>query len=374
MKNILVGNCINIQYDKVNCAPKNIVLRMLLSFDDEDFPCDYIVDDPMLLKNYIGKLFLAAREAIDGEFDKYTNCTAERKGLDDFKQRYADKKKSLRITDIGFEDYYLIHDLFCHKSHIYNPEQFTIRESLRMAYLHSIYNHGKLNLLYKQYDKGLIDFLNSFDNIFTTNYDNNLESVTEKEIYHIHGRFDKFSETYNPNSFRNTLSDNAIEGIPNEPQYQYLHSTALSTYCGDYKKYQIKKNILANEAIEKMANGYQTMESVKQDIDSWKYSNNQLVVNLGEAIKLKVANPDLQFQEDYFIIEFQSITGELVILGLSPYNDYHLFEMIDSALLANCIFYYYDESECKRISLLLPKTKGEERLHFKNVKDFWEEI
>ena len=32
MKNILVGNGINIQYDKVNCAPKNIVLRMLLSF------------------------------------------------------------------------------------------------------------------------------------------------------------------------------------------------------------------------------------------------------------------------------------------------------------------------------------------------------
>ena len=77
---------------------------------------------PYVTKNYIGKLFLAAREAIDGEFDKYTNCTAERKGLDDFKQRYADKKKSLRITDIGFEDYYLIHDLFCHKSHIYNPE------------------------------------------------------------------------------------------------------------------------------------------------------------------------------------------------------------------------------------------------------------
>ena len=57
MKNILVGNGINIQYDKVNCAPKNIVLRMLLSFDDEDFPCDYIVDDPMLLKIILESCF-----------------------------------------------------------------------------------------------------------------------------------------------------------------------------------------------------------------------------------------------------------------------------------------------------------------------------
>ena len=80
MKNILVGNGINIQYDNTNYTAKNIVLRMLTDLDSEDYPCDYIVDDPMLLKNYMGKLFLAAREALDGEFDKYTTCTAERVG------------------------------------------------------------------------------------------------------------------------------------------------------------------------------------------------------------------------------------------------------------------------------------------------------
>lgn len=81
MKNILVGNGINIQYDNTNYTTKNIVLRMLTDLDSEDYPCDYIVDDPMLLKSYMGKLFLAAREAIDGEFDRYTTCTAERDGL-----------------------------------------------------------------------------------------------------------------------------------------------------------------------------------------------------------------------------------------------------------------------------------------------------
>ena len=81
-----------------------------------------------------------------------------------------------------------------------------------MAYFHSIYNHGKLNLLHKEYSLGLVDYLKSFDNIFTTNYDSNLESATGKEIYHIHGQFDKLSETYNPTSFRNHLNDNHLKG------------------------------------------------------------------------------------------------------------------------------------------------------------------
>lgn len=372
MKNILVGNGINIQYDNTNYTTKNIVLRMLTDLDSEDYPCDYIVDDPMLLKSYMGKMFLAAREAIDGEFDKYTTCTAERDGLKDFKERYNDKKKSLRIADIGFEDYYLIHDLLCHKTGIHNPEQFTIREALKMAYFHSIYNRGKLNLLYQQYDDELAAFLKTFDNIFTTNYDSNLEWVTGKRIYHIHGQFNRLSETYNPSSFRNHLNDNPLEGIKNEPEYQYLHSTALSTYCGDYKKYQINQNKVANEAIEKMANGYQTIESVKKDVDSWEYVDNQLTVNLGQAIKLKVANPDLHFQEDYSIKEFQEMTGELTIFGLSPYNDYHLFEIINNAALEKCIFYYYNDSERERIKFLLPQLNEEKRLIFQSAKEFWE--
>ena len=110
MKNILVGNGINIQYDNENYTCKNIVLRVLTELDEDDYPCEYIVDNPMLIKSYMGKLFLAARKALDGGLDKYPNCTAERKGLNDFKDRYKSKKKSLRIADIGFEDYYLIHD------------------------------------------------------------------------------------------------------------------------------------------------------------------------------------------------------------------------------------------------------------------------
>lgn len=43
MKNILVGNGINIQYDNENYTCKNIVLRVLTELDEDDYPCEYIV-------------------------------------------------------------------------------------------------------------------------------------------------------------------------------------------------------------------------------------------------------------------------------------------------------------------------------------------
>lgn len=372
MNNILIGNGINIQFDNINYTTKNIIIRLLSELDSPEFPVDYIVDDPLLLKCYIGKLFLFARDMIDGKFDDSVNCSAEIKALKDFKERYKDRKKSLTIPDIGFEDYYLIHDLVSHKFGTVNPEQYVVRESMKMAYFHSIYNNGRINLLYRNYSKNFIDYLLSFDNIFTTNYDSNLESATGKEIYHIHGQFDKLSEVYNPDSFRNRLNDNPIEGIPNDPAYTYLHSTAVSTYCGDYKQYQLKQNSVANKAVEKMAKGYTEMEAIHNDVDSWANVDNQLVVNLGDAIKLKVANPEIRFQEDYSLDRFGNMQGELTILGLSPYNDYHLFELICDSNISNCTYYYFDESECPRIEMLLNKLQSQNMLMFKSVKTFWE--
>ncbi|APC40831.1 hypothetical protein [Clostridium estertheticum] len=371
MRNLLVGNGINIQYDNVSYTNQNIVLRILTALDESDYPYDFIVNEPLLLKYYLGRLFLFAREMLDGVIDDSITCTAERKALGDFKERYKTRKKSLRITDIGFEDYYLVHDLVCHKFKIINPEQYTIRESMRMSYLFSIYNHGKLNLLHEKYSDSFKTFLSNFDNIFSTNYDNNIEAGVGKHVYHIHGQFDRLSEVYNPSSFRNQLHDNPLEGIPNDPTYDYLHSTALSTYCGDYKQYQIKQASLANEAVNKMTNAYLSNELVSKDVDSWENENNKLIVNFADAIKIKVTNPNLRFQEDYSIEEFRSITGTLSILGLSPYNDYHLFEIIDNAKINECIYYFFDSSECNIIEKLLLKLKAEKKLEFKSVKEFW---
>ena len=111
MKHLLVGNGINIQFDNKSYATKEIVLRILQNCDRTDFPAHIIINEPYLMKNYIGRLFLEARMALQGYYDEFANCEDEEMSLASFKEQYANKLLTLKITDIGFEDYYLIHDL-----------------------------------------------------------------------------------------------------------------------------------------------------------------------------------------------------------------------------------------------------------------------
>ena len=373
MNNLLVGNGINIQFNKTDYTTQQIVLRILKNCDRDDFPSHIIVNFPYLLKNYIGQLFLEARDILEDKYDNFTNCTAEDESLKSFKKQYADKIDTLRITDIGFEDYYLIHDLVCHKTNTQNPEQYYVREALRVAYLYAIYNDGKLNTLYQEYPEKFITYLEAFDNIFTTNYDANLELATHKPAYHIHGQFDKKRDVYLLDSFRNQLPDAPIKEIEIDENYFYLYSNALTTHCGAYKELQIKQIPQANSAVEKMAIAYNNDPKIKQDVDSWTLKSNKLTANMGYAIQLKAANPSLTFSDNYHFDTFKNITGTLEILGLSPWNDFHIFESINASNIDECVYYYFNESDCDMIKELLPTLNAQGKIRFLSVKTFWED-
>ena len=371
MKHLLVGNGINIQFDNKNYTSQQIMLRILKNCDQDDFPAHVIIQPSYLLKNYFGQLFLEAREVIIGNYDKYATCTAEREAIIAFRDQYDSKISSLRITDIGLEDYYLIHDLFSHKMSIHNPEQFNIREAMKLAYFYAIYNDGSINSLYTLYPEKFINYLKGFDSIYTTNYDSNIESATSNIIYHIHGQFDKVADIYNPDSFRNQLPDMPIKDFEIDDRYPYLYCNALSTYCGAYKQFQINQNSSANNAIDKFAQAYISDPEVKKQIDSWCYNTNRLLSNMGHAIQLKAAHPELCFSENYHFDKFKAITGELTIIGLSPWNDFHIFESINNATIEKCKYYYFSDIECERIERLLPELYSTGKLEFKSVNDFW---
>lgn len=374
MKYLLTGNGINIQFDKDNYTTQQIVLRILQNCDRDDFPRHIIVNDPYLLKNYLGQLYLEARELVSGNYDKYVTCSAERNSLQAFKEQYSSKIQTLRITDICFEDYYLIHDLVCHKHKMGNPEQFYIREAMRIAYLMAIYNDGKLNALHDLYPNKFCAYLNEFNSIFTTNYDSNIDAVVSSEVIHIHGQFDKLSTVYDADSFRNKLPDCPIKENPVDENYWYLYSNALTTHCGEYKEFQIRQEPLANEAIEKMAAAYATDPNIRAQVDGWTHEKNIMLANMGYAIQLKSVHPEWKFPEDYHFDKLRAMTGELQILGLSPWNDFHIFETIDASLLSSCIYYFYSEEQCNRVKQLLPKLCGAKKISFLPVKDFWRQM
>lgn len=373
MNNLLVGNGVNIQFNKTDYTTQQIVLRILKNCDMDDFPEHVIVKPAYRLKIYLGQLFLEARKTLENEYDKFTNCTAEVEALKSFKKQYTEKIDTLRITDIGFEDYYLIHDLVCHKYNMQNPEQYYIRETMRIAYLFAIYNHGELNTLHKEYPIKFIQYLKTFDNIFTTNYDANIELATDKQIYHIHGQFDKKSDVYRRDSFRNQLPDAPIKDLDMDEKYFYLYSNALTTHCGAYKEFQIKQSSQANSGIEKMAIAYNNDPQIKQDVDRWTMDSNKLIANMGYAIQMKAANPTLRFSDNYHFNIFKNITGKLEILGLSPWNDFHIFESINKSNIEECIYYYFNENDCEMIKKLLPELNAQGKVRFLSVKEFWEE-
>lgn len=371
MRNLLTGNGINIQFDNKNYTTQQIVLRILKNCDRDDFPLHIIVNESYLLKNYIGLLFLEIPNIINGGYDKYANCTAEIKSLASFKEQYSDRLNTLRITDIGFEDYYLIHDLVCHKTNTVNPEMYYIRESLKSAYYFAIYNDGELNKLHLQYSDKFINYLKSFDKIFTTNYDSNIDSVVDIDVFHIHGHFDKLSDIYNKDSLRNKLPNPPTENISVDMNYFYLYSTAVSTHSGAYKELQINQSHLANSAVEKLAIAYKENETVKNDVDRWLNDKNILVSNMGHAVKLKAEHPEVKFSEYYYFNDLKSITGEIEILGLSPWNDFHIFESINNANIDKCIYYYYSEEQCEKVKELLPNLSATGKVEFVETKEFW---
>ncbi|WP_028988098.1 hypothetical protein [Thermicanus aegyptius] len=369
MDTLLFGNGINIQFGGVDNLNKSIILRAIRNTKEADFPKHIIVDEPELILSLLGYLFLEVRAILSNQYDKYAFTTDEKFALNDFIRRYG-KYGSLSIPNIGFEDYYLIYDLFCYKKKIINPEKYYIREALKAFFLYSIYNQGKVNEIYKHYPASLKKFFAKYDYLFTTNYDRNVETFAEKNVNYLHGAFHIKADVYNQESLRNKLSDSPMQNYNLDEDFYYLYSNALTTYCGNSKLFVIKQGMQANEAVEKMACAYQDNPTIKKSVDEWENDTNELVRKLSEATKLKCNNPELQFSETYPIKEFESISGNLTVVGLSPNNDTHIFKMInDNPNINEVNYYFYDKIEKVQMGELITN----HTLNFFDVRLLWRE-
>lgn len=369
MKNLLVGNGINIQFGGYENTNESIIVRGIKSLEKEDFPKHIILENTKDLVKLIGYLFIEFKYMLNDDYNSFTLSNEEQRCLDDMRERYKDRK-NLILSDIGFEDYYLVYDLFCNKNNIVNHEKFYIREAIKTFFIYSIFNGGKVNEIYKKYPEKLKEFFEPFNNIFTTNYDENLARFTGKNIYYLHGAFNIMDYRYKKDSFRNMLSNKAIDDFNIDNKYYYLYSNVLTTYSGYSKSFSMNQAHQGNEFIKKMTDGYKSNPAIKEDIDSWKFTDNKILRNMYDSIILKVDNEELQFEQQYPVNEFRSIEGELKTVGLSPNNDTHIFETINSnSNLEKVTYYYYDKSECEVVKKLLNNFTVE----FLAVKNLWKE-
>ncbi len=364
MKHIVFGNGINIQFGGFDYTNKNIIDRALLKLKINDFHPDVYAS---VVGDWINKLYQILPDILSGHYDYYAVLSDEREGLEKFKKLYA---SSTAINEIGFEDFFLLNELFCRYNKITNPQRFDAQELIRRVFIDSIYNNGKINSIYQHFPQRFIEFVNEFDCIFTTNYDKNIELATGREVLYLHGAFHVLAPEYDPDSFRNQLSDRPVEKTPVIEGYEHVFSTALTGSSGAFKKFASDSQENANSAIIKFAEGYLNKPELRPQIDEWKNSDNKIVRNLYEGIMLKIDNPNLKISIDYALSRLASIEGDVSVIGLSPNNDTHLFSLLQENKEINAIeYYYFDKIEGETIASLIK----EKKIVAKNVNEFWKE-
>lgn len=358
MQNVLIGNGVIIQHSGMDYLNANIIQRALDNVSAGKFPSHLY---PKECADFVIALAKEHAAALNGDYDNYVFTTYDCASLNDFKSRYDSNRKYFAI-EIGFEDYFLLFELTHNKLGITNPERFTSRVVLRRMLLDSVFNQGQIESIHKQFSVGFVKWLKNHNHIFTTNYDSNLDIASGLQVHHLHGSFNTLSEVYDPNSFRNKLEDDLLDGEKVDLNYPHLYSTCLVSYVGDMKSFSMTQSPLANSGMEKFVKGYQ--------IDGLDESN-VLVKRLKEAIRLKAARPELEHSEQYPHEMLKTISGSLEIVGLSPNNDGHLFEQIlGNENITKVVFHYFDKKEAAEAARLF----SSKNISIRDVRDFWENL
>ena len=364
MNNIILGNGIDIQFGGLDYTNKNIIERALLYLKTNNFSPDVYTKE---IEIWIYTLHSVIPNFLAGNYDKLALFNDEKEELNSFKRNYS---KDVTISAVGFEYYFLLNELFCRENGITNPERFYFQEFLRRLFLDAIFNKGKINEIYLKFPEKVVHYINSFDNVFTTNYDKNIELATNREVLHLHGAFDVLDQVYDINSFRNKLSDRPAEKTPFVKGYEHAFSNAITGSSGAFKLFSANQSELANSAIEKFTKGMNENPEIKVQIDSWKNSDNEIVKKLYEAINLKSKEPELKFSIDYAINKLKQIGGKVTFIGLHPNNDSHIMKIIrDNKKIDTVEFYYFDENESSIINSFFNNKK----IINKSVTQFWQE-
>lgn len=366
MENLLIGNGVNINFSGNRFTNASIIQRALINTKliktDEDYP----KETTQLLEYLYGEF----KNTINGINNQFLYMSYDKEVLEDFIARYINRT-DCKIFEIGLEDYFILYEIFSNKHGWQNPTRYLCRESLKRMLLDSIYMNGQIQKIWKKFPKRFIGFLNDFNNIFTTNYDNNLESCVNKTIYHLHGCFSELDDKYNPNSFRNHLEDMKGVDYSYVRKHPYLYSTSLFSYCGSMKEFSMKQPFHGNTGIEKFASAFSEGIVDPFALKRWCSSTNQMLHNLGESIKLKQEHPEYMISEPYRIREFQEIKKDLSIIGLSPSNDNHIFKWInDNHTLDKIHYFYFNPEEIAVVKKLLISAE----LIFKDVKALWRQL
>lgn len=232
METVLIGNGFNIQFSGRTYTSELILQRMKARARIGGY--DKLFENTISgieIVHVLDGLASEANRIIKGELDKFVFEKEEKAAIDDFKKRYTYIEKP---EEIMMEDWLLV--AYLHSREFADDEQTQngIKVAFHRMFLDAIYNEGKIQELYKTMGKTTKRYLQSFDNIFTVNYDNNIEKLTNHEVYHLHGSFQELQPSENDEyvfgyMYKQKNECALIKG------FEHCYCNALLEYSGDKK-------------------------------------------------------------------------------------------------------------------------------------------
>ena len=181
-KSILIGNGININFGGKAYTNNYIIKRILFNARASRY-------DPLfngeISGDEIASIFVGlatwANAISDGKYDAIIPAE-EKPILEDFKARY--NWKLSHYYEVGLEDWLFILHVYFLKNADIADNWSSARLGFERMMLDAIYNDGDIQNLYKVMGRPVKRWLLEFSNVFTLNYDNNVEDLIKRPVFH----------------------------------------------------------------------------------------------------------------------------------------------------------------------------------------------
>lgn len=369
MKTILLGNGFNIELGGRDYLNKSIINRLIRNIETRNYSTT-ILDGKIKneeLEVLLPGLYDELKKMLKGQYDKYCITPENISLLSMLKTRY---ELSANIDDIGMEDFFVILRLFHTR---YGDGDDLVHDGFCWMFLDAIFNDGRIQRIastvlpaYKRY---LTDTLTAYDDIYTVNYDKTAEIIAEKSVYYLHGDFQTLLDQYNPGTLIGHYYSEKGVANPVTPVTEHIYCNGLMGFSGSYKEHimQIMDNgQFGVESILKMYNAGMTVQDLKK-LERLKNSSNEGDQLAFGIISAKVNFPELGMHQ-YPMKQFRITKGELHILGISPYNDEHIWNAITRNSQLTKIVYYYHGVESREF---LEANYSDGRIEFIPDTAFW---
>jgi len=375
---ILIGNGLDIQVGGDDYLNKWIIVRLLAKAKIGKYDMlfmDSQTNKPLITGDEIVELFsnmvAIANKARKNEYKDLAETYGDKDLIDalkDFEQNHTCEIRS--IEEIGMEDWLLVFLLFLIEQEDILDQYESIKQGFERMIFDAIYCEGNIQELHSKMSKSAKLYFSNFDNIFTLNYDNTIEKLTNHTVFHLHGDFKTKNHSENPQNAHGYLRLQKGQNIWFPPQFEHCNCSAILDFSGS-RKYNYATNMTkAFLDFEKLK------EMVKRNEVELKDILEKLPVEQHQLVNIGVEK-NLQLGHDYHFQDFERMTGTLAIIGLAPQNDSHIFSCINKSNINSVIFYHYFgiksdaeiEAEIKKISLPINKPYVIE-----NVKKIWNVI